>query len=103
MAQRPRAVVHCGDPALPIDFIIAANVKQNDFYVRHFNGQDDPVAEGDADRLKSLQLAAEGMVTKLWLKRICLEIAQRSGQRLSQFGVSVRKLPACACETSRLD
>ena len=57
---------------------MAADVEQDNLFVRHHNREDDTVIVGDADGLDILQLAAKGVVFQARLERVAFQIAQHA-------------------------
>ena len=54
----------------PIHLVVAADVKQDDFLLRHLKHQGDTVAVSQTDGVQALKLSLQRMQVKVGLKRI---------------------------------
>lgn len=58
------------DGPSPVDFIMAADVKQDDFLIGNHDGKGDAVAVGDADGLNTFEIPSELVIFQVWLEWI---------------------------------
>ncbi len=77
---------------LPIHFVVASNIEQDNFSLGYAKRQGDAVGMGDTHSMKSFKFSAERMQSKGRQKGIGFEISQNLGEGFFEFRVGSRKL-----------
>lgn len=90
----PLSLTACGvrQSWLSIHFVVASDIKQDNFFLDDTKCQGDAVGMGDADGMKPFKFPAEGMQSKGREKGIGFEVFQRLGEWLLEFRVGSRNL-----------
>jgi len=88
---------------LVVNFIMTANVEQDDLSVGHYYRQGNAIAVRETHRLDSLQFTGQMVIFQVGLERVDLEVAQDSGELGAQFTMLVGKLFSGAGKTGGPD
>jgi hypothetical protein len=78
-------------PCLPVNFIMAADIKQYDFLVGNDNGKGYAIAVGDADGLNTFEIPSELVIFQVWLEWIFFQFTQNGGKLFPQIRMAFYK------------